>query len=230
MSVTYVHALVDVPRPAVPGRRSRQRSLRVEGRRIDLIAVGPVVAAVEELERPPKLSERSLRAQHRIIVALARRFDAILPARFGTVVDEAELARLMAGRGKRIQRSFEAVRGRAQMTVRFFGSEPGSAPVSARARPRTGTDYLEERMDAARVRLPESAAAVRRAVGLLVERERVEPGRDLVRAAVHHLIRRDRAKEYEALVRRALGRRPATDAVVVSGPWPPFAFTPSLLP
>lgn len=227
--MNYVYALIDQPVHAVQGGRpGLPRSIRAAGRRIELVAVGPMWAAIEELERPPELSEDSLRSQHDVAVALARRFDAILPARFGAALDILALERFVEARRRRIQRAFDAVRGRAQMTVRLFGPE-APAPGSAR-RPRTGTLYLQSRRQAARVPLPASGVAIRRAVRHLVERERVDGGRGRVRATLHHLIERSRAAEYKSLVRRAIEKQPFEDEVVISGPWPPFAFAPVLSP
>lgn len=227
--MNYVHALIDGPvRGADRGRAGHPRSMRIARRRIELVSVGPLWAAVEQLERPPELSEGSLRSQHDVAVALARRFDAILPARFGAVLDRLELERVVKARRRRIQRAFDAVRGRAQMTVRIFGAE---TPALGRARrPHTGTLYLQSRRQAARVPLPASAFAIRRAVRPLVERERVDAGRGQVRATLHHLIVRGRAAEYRSLVRRVIEKQPFEDDVAISGPWPPFAFAPVLSP
>ena len=68
-----------------------------------------------------------------------------------------------------------------------------------------------------------------RAVKPVVAGERVEPGQGRIRATVHHLIARGRAAEYRSLVSESIGRLPSADQVIVSGPWPPFAFTPDLL-
>lgn len=227
--MNYVHALIDRPmRGADRGRAGRPRRMRIAGRRIELVSVGPLWAAVEQLERPPDLTEGSLRSQHDVAVALARRFDAILPARFGAALDSLELERVVKARRRRIQRAFDAVRGRGQMTVRLFGAEaPSQGPAR---RPHSGTLYLQSRRQAARVPLPASALAIRRAVRPLVERERVDAGRGQIRATLHHLIARGRAAEYRALVKRAIEKHPFEDHVVVSGPWPPFAFAPVLAP
>jgi hypothetical protein len=230
MSVNYVYALIDRPvRGVQRGRPGPSRSIRVAGHRIELVAVGPMWAAIEELERPPELSEDSLRSQqHDVAVALARRFDAILPARFGAALDTLALERFVNSRRRRIQRAFDAVRGRAQMTVRLFGPEV-PAPGTAR-RPATGTLYLQSQRQAACVPLPAYGLAIRRAVRHLVERERVDAGRGRLRATLHHLIERSRAAEYRSLVRRAIEKQPFDDEGVVSGPWPPFAFAPVLSP
>jgi len=223
MSILYVYALIE---PQAGGKTPG--AIQVRGHRLRLIPVGTMHAAVEPLDAPPALSEESLRAQHDIVVGLARRFDALLPARFGAAVDLAELEHLVTLRQKTLRRAFDMVRGREQMTVRIFGPE-GSAMTEAGA-PDSGTAYLRSRRQAGRVRVPASGGRIRCAVKPVIERERIDPGRGRVRATLHHLVRRGRAAEYKSVVKRTLHDLPSHDDVVVSGPWPPFAFTPDLWP
>lgn len=228
MSVVYVYALLALP---AGGSRSirEPRSIRVCGRRIQLIPIGDIQAAVEQIERPPELSEASLRSQHEIVVALGRRFDPILPVRFGAAVDRAELERLVTGRQARLRRALDDVRGCEQMTVRIVGKE--ARTHASMALTTTGTAYLTDRHRALRRGLPAAGKRIGRALERLIARERIDPGRGRIRSTLHHLIPRGRAAEYRALVERALtGSTPGEHQVVVSGPWPPFAFTPDLWP
>ena len=50
-----------------------------------MIDIGAVAAIVESVDAPPDASEATLLEQHAIVVRLARRFDALLPVRFGAV-------------------------------------------------------------------------------------------------------------------------------------------------
>jgi hypothetical protein len=222
MSIVYVYALIESPRRRLQGT-PRARAIQLRGHRIQLMPVGTVHAAVEPLDAPLALSEESLRAQHDIVVALARRFEAILPARFGAAVDLADLEHLVTMRQKVLRRAFDTVRGREQMTVRIFGPER-PAEIGNADLPDTGTAYLHRRLDTARL------GGIRRAVKPVIVRERIDPGRGRVRATLHHLVRRGCAAAYESLVKRTLHDLPSQDDVVVSGPWPPFAFTPDLWP
>ena len=224
MSVTYVYALMD----ASSHRGARHpRTLRVLGRTIRLRRIGDVYAAIEERAGPPELSEAALRFQHQVVVALARRFEALLPVRFGASVHADELARLIAARRIALQRGFDLVRGREQMTVRIFGSEraePVSGPL------RTGSEYLRRRRLGARALVPAGGQRIRRAVKGMVEQERLDPGRGHVLVTLHHLVARGLADEYRSRVRLAFAGPPRREQVVVSGPWPPFAFTPDVWP
>jgi Gas vesicle synthesis protein GvpL/GvpF len=233
MSIVYVYALIEPATSRAQPEGGQARSIQVHGRRVQLIPVGTMRAAIERFDAAPALSEESLRTQHDTVVALARRFDAVLPARFGAALDIAELERLVTARQRLLRRAFDTVRGREQMTVRIFGPEP-PAEGEAPGVPESGTAYLRSRRTAARrgadLGLLDEVARARRAVRPLVERERLDEGRGRVRATLHHLIRRGRAAEYKSLLNQSLDALPAHVEVVVSGPWPPFAFTPDLWP
>jgi hypothetical protein len=225
MSVHYVYAFVE-PRRHDAARRAHAR-IRVQNRTIRLVQIGSVHAAIEELEAPPELTEASLRAQHGVVLRLARRFDAILPARFGAVVDAPALETVVKRHETAIRSAFDAVRGREQMTIRVFGARSGAADAAGA---RSGAAYLQARRRAARVHLSATTLRIRRAVGPLVRQEQLEAGRGLIQVSLHHLIERSRAEEYRSLVEQALDGDRSDGEVVVSGPWPPFAFTPGLWP
>ena len=218
MSRVYVFALVGRP----------GRAATIAGRRIAIIQAGGVFAAVEaEVERGARrseLSEAALREQHAIVVALARRFDAVLPARFGAWVDVQTLEQALTTNRARIHRALARVKDREQFSVRIFGDRE-DIPVDLSS----GAAYLRSRLAASRPPLSRAARSLRRAVKPLVRAERIEPGRGSIRLTIHHLVDRGRARAYRAAVREsvALAR---DEHVVVSGPWPPFAFAPDLLP
>ena len=112
------------------------------------------------------------------------------------------------------------------MTVRLFtGPAPGEGRVgslSAELGPRTtGTEYLRRRMG--ETQLP-GATILRQAVARWVRAERSERhARGQLAGSLYHLVPRRAVPAY----RRALVSA-ATEAgltTVVSGPWPPYAFT-----
>jgi hypothetical protein len=228
MSVQYVYALVE-PRRRQEVRRRAPTRIRVQNRTIRLVQVGFVLAAVEELDAAPELTEATLRAQHRVVLRLARRFDAVLPARFGAAVEATALEAVVKRHESAIRSAFDTVRGREQMTVRLFGARSAAADDSGTGGG-SGRTYLQARRLARQVRLSASARRIRRAVRPLVRQELVEPGRGLIEATLHHLIERSRVAEYRSLVGEALHEGRSGGEVVVSGPWPPFAFTPGLWP
>jgi len=217
----YVYALVDRRLPRV----------KVHGRTIESVAIGDVYALAQRTDRRPPVSEEMLRQQHDIILQLADRAPAILPARFGSIVGEAELRKIVAARAVQLNAAFDLVRGREQMTVRLIGgaeavNRPARQAAVVAAGP--GARYLEERRNAAGYPLPEAAAQLTAAVRSMVFAERAEPGQGGVRAMLYHLIERDRSGTYcRALARAAANVEPFT--VKVTGPFPPFAFAPELL-
>jgi hypothetical protein len=213
----YVYALVEHP----------GRSTTIKGRRIDIVPAGDVFAAVESnitpAHRRSEISEAALREQHAVVVALSRRFDAILPARFGSSVDVETLEHTLHMNRSAIRRALALVKGREQITVRTVGTRGDTPPDWS-----SGGAYLRSRMAASRPTLSPTARALKRAVKPLVRAERLEPARGNIRVTIHHLIDRGRARAYRAAVRDAAAVSSA-EHVVISGPWPPFAFAPDLL-
>jgi hypothetical protein len=212
----YVYALVEQP----------MRKVCLRGRNLETLGVGDVFAIIERASTPPPLSEAVLVAQHAIVAALTRRFDAILPARVGAFVDLSELERLVLSRSATLHDAFELVRGREQMTVRVFGPLRRAGPTADK--PVSGTQYLVRRVHATGAE--PAAVRVRASVERLIAAERVERGRGILRVALHHLVRRGMGPRYRQLAGRAIAQLPATMTVRVSGPWAPFAFAPSLWP
>ena len=109
----------------------------------------------------PILSERALREQHRVVVALHQQLETLIPVRFGALLERSELERIVRLRRSALARALTRVRGSAQMTIRAVGA----AKVIARSSStRSGTAYLAERARAARPAVPPAAEVVRVAV------------------------------------------------------------------
>lgn len=218
MSRCYVYALMDGPAPRV----------RVAGRTLESLRIGGVYAAVIRTESPPPVSEDALAEQHAAVSRMSARVEAILPMRFGALVEESRLEELIARNQRRLRTALALVRGREQMTVRILGPARPPAPGRTSSRPPSGTEYLRRRREAARtLPLPGIARRVQATVRGLVVAERIATGDGAMHVTMWHLIERGKAREY----RRALGGVPGTMPpfqVIVSGPWPPFAFAPEL--
>lgn len=219
----YVYALLGSGARAAPRR----------GTRIEIIPVGGLFAAVEPLERladPPALSEAALRRQHQIVVALSHATDAILPVRFGALLDLDELVQLVRLRRGVLRRALQRVRGHDQMTLRVFGSRSPrrarQSPVAAESA--SGRDYLLGRAAASRAALTPAGRAILEAVRPLVSAQRIDAGRGGVQATINHLVTRGSGPRYRRLVAASIAKMTPTPAVTVSGPWPPFAFAPDI--
>lgn len=220
MTRWYVYALVDQ-------RMSKQR---VSGHTIESVPAGRAFALAERTDAAPALSQEALLDQHAVVTELAKRAAAILPARFGSLVDDEELQRVVRLQGQRVREAFDLVRGCEQMTVRLSGpaerSEVTAEPVVASS---PGLRYLKQRRAAAGYPLPDVVKRLSAALASIVKAERSEPGQGDVRAMMHHLIRRGNRRAYvRAIAAVAAGLSPYT--VKVTGPFPPFAFVPELLP
>ena len=211
----YVYAFVEGP----------GRSMTIARHRLEIMSVAGVGVAVERLEEPPTASEAALRTQHAIVERLQRRFDAVLPARFGSFVPLEELRQIVRLRRGDLRKALRRVRGRVQMTVRIV-TTPAPTPAPSVLRTRSGTDYLNARRAALSGTRPPLAAAVSVAVSRLVHDERVETDPARGRTAMFHMIERTDATRYRTAVRRV----PVGDgeALTVTGPYAPFAFAPDL--
>lgn len=227
-----------------PARTTRDSLLRIrgsQGERLRLVGRGAVRAVAGELRRTPAASPESLRRYDRTLRALAASLPAVLPARFGTsFADPAELEYVLSVRQGPLRRALAQVRGRAQMTVRVLDSAATGAGgdtlagrgarTPSRAETSTGPAvsaegagrrYMQERAEAAvRERDVPGFDAVRQAVAGFIRDERVEKHAALT--TVYHLVPRSSAGAYRD---RIIGAATAAGLqIVVSGPWPPYAF------
>ncbi len=194
---------------------------------IQVVPVGGLFAALEHRIEKPQLSEPALRRQHDIVVSLHRASDAILPVRFGALLDMQELTEVVRLRRRSLARALERVRGREQMSIRIFGPAAAARRRTARL-PSSGADYLRERAASVRPVLPASAKRIIEAVTSLATARSIDAGRGDIQVTIHHLVRRGDAERYRRLVNsRAANSRPAV-RLTVSGPWPPFAFAPDI--
>jgi hypothetical protein len=211
MSTLYVYAFTSSP--IVP--------FSLGGRRIRSLDIEGIHVVIDRALPAERTSEASLRRQHAIVEAIAARADAVLPARAGSAIDDGALrARIASGKAT-LATALDLVRGREQMTLRLAAA-PLPAPSAAAT---SGTAYLQARRAAA-APPGEWLALVRSLVAGLVHGEHVQPARGVVPAAVFHLIQKGDAAEYRRRIEGApalAGARPQ-----VTGPFPPFAFTPEL--
>jgi hypothetical protein len=223
MSPLYVFAFTSTAAPP----------LRHGSRRIEFIEVAGIHAAVERVTERPAVSEAALRVQHEIVMKIAEAVDAVLPARFGALLDREELEGLVLARLDPIKKALELVSGRVQMTVRVFTSgRPAGTYESPRARrtngadrPSSGTAYLEQRRREAAGPLTGAAEAISRAASGLIRAERSQRGEGRIEWTLYHLVDRQVVPQYERAMEPF-----KSEAVAATGPWPPFAFVPDLWP
>ena len=196
------------------------------------VPIDGVLAAVGDMAAPPAVNPGTLRAHDAVVRRLAAAVDAILPVRFGTLLDgETALADAIAGHAPRLREALALVAGREQMTLRVFGDAAAvddAAPAADDVGP--GTRYLADRRRQTRrdAEAPE-LAPLRRHLDPLVRAEQVQRHRaPPLLASVYHLIDRGRAAAYmEAVAAGAAALAPTR--AVATGPWPPYAFAPEQL-
>lgn len=219
MTPLYVYALTDSP----------VETWVEDGRRFESVPLEGLFALCERRPASPPISEAELQRQHAIVMRIAETAPAVLPARFGSLVDETELVAIVRQRAETFREALELVRGNAQMTVRIplKKSSPHRAakrspalqgcPPSAES----GRAYLEQRLKDASprafpARIDASLEAVRRFV---LDERRKESDAGMV--TVYQLVRRGDVDAYKKRLVRVPG-------MLVTGPWPPFAFVPEL--
>lgn len=211
----YVFALVDAP-PLVGATRGFSSAVTFQ-------RVAGCFIAVERRADVPPLEMGALQRHDRIVKALWKKVPAILPVRFGTLLDMQDVLDVLDGRDEELQGALAGVRDAAQYTWRSLPhTDAGrtAAPVAARS----GTEYLR-RAAAQAATVPSRYAGIRGAVAGLVLRERFQPAVANRVERLYHLVRREQAQAYEL----ASGDAAAGASVVLSGPWPPYAFVPELL-
>lgn len=226
----YVYAIVD---RALPGFRCRG----VDGAAVRVVRAGDLHATISMMApRRLRPSRARLGAHDAAVRAVAAATDAVLPARFGSVMRSPhELAERLSEQSATLRRALRLVRGREQMTLRLFDVTAVPA-ASAHARMRhaadaegPGTRYLQA--SARRAAAP--PAAIRRLRERLAPHakgERVEyhDAHPLV-ATIHHLIPRGRSRDYLAAI-GAVQRRQKRFRILPTGPWPAYAFAPNVEP
>ena len=86
-----------------------------------LVTAGPVSAVVADCDVKTPLTARALRAHDAVVRRIARVAPAILPARFGTIVEsESSVVGLIERWSADLCEALALVEGREQMTLRLF--------------------------------------------------------------------------------------------------------------
>lgn len=210
--------LYAIARPPLPS------TLGVAGARLQVFAVGSIAVIAAPASRPSAAIEAALRAQHGIVVALARRVDPLLPVRYGTRATIETLGDLLRPSLPRLDEALDRVGGRRQMTVRILGPRPLGRPPTVVT---SGRAYLAERM-AGTAPVPDELARLVASLRPFVVDQRLRLGRGDIRATLYHLIEKGDVSRYSRVLAAALQEMPPWRGVV-SGPWPPFAFAPDPL-
>ena len=224
---------------AIASRRKGRIPVRgVAGEALHTIPIGRLDVIVGQVRAVPRPTALNLHRYDRLMSALWRRLPALLPARFGTAArDASDVEGMVRPRERTLRGRLRNVRGRAQMIVRIVqgsgigerGSDgdresarlqpprfPGS-PIPDPQSPTRGRAYMRSRQ---RQHAVPAFDPLRARVRRWVRDERMEKRGNV--ASVYHLIPAGSADRYRAALEDAA--REAGVRMIVSGPWPPYAF------
>jgi len=211
----YVFAIVDRPPAERPGRglAGALAARQVPGG----------FAIVERRADVPPVELGALKQHDAVLTRVAEAVPAILPVRFGTLLELEEIEAALDEREEELAEAFDRVRDRVQFTWRRPGSDVRS-PAST-ARPASGKEYLRRVAHAAKPP-PAAFRSIRETLRPLVAAERYQRATPSIPDSLYHLVGRDGAARYRLAARKLASADPA---VRVTGPFPPFAFAPDLL-
>lgn len=217
----YVFALVD----AIPsGHAGKGLSGALSIRKL----AGAFVVVERRADVPP-VEFGSLRKHQDVVARLAARVPAILPARFGTLLEPEHLEEAVHERDDEIAEAFDLVRNRVQFTWRAARVPRRSAgPDSGlkSEKPSSGTEYLRRAARAANPAPPAAFRVLRSKLSPLIAGQRYQPGTAALPEAVYHLVEKTNAGRYATAAAAVTTSSPA---LAVTGPFPPFAFAPVIL-
>jgi gas vesicle protein GvpL/GvpF len=218
----YVFALVD----ALP---SRSAGKGLSGP-LSIRELGAAFLVVERRADVPPIAFGSLKKHQDVVVRLAKQVPAILPVRFGTLLEPEHLDEALQERDVEIAEAFDVVRDRVQFTWRSRGDRGSGignrASGATRNLPTSGAEYLQRAARAAHPAPPAAFRALRSALAPLMVQQRYQPAARGIPEAVYHLVEKTRVDRYVAAADAVMKTNPA---LTVTGPFPPFAFAPEIL-
>ena len=214
----YVFALVDRPPRGAKGKG-------LSGA-LGLRRVPGGYAVVERRADVPPPEFGSLQRHQDVVTQLAARVPAILPVRFGTLLDDDAIEEALAERGDEIAEALESVRDRVQFTWRSPARSTRREPALRSRRPRrlegelSGAEYLRRVAKAAKGAPPARWRTLRGKLAPLIVSERYQPATAATPESLYHLVARDAVARYTTIA-EALRQ---DGKLAMTGPWPPFAF------
>jgi hypothetical protein len=218
----YVFALVDdIPdRGLGRGLSGPLRPLRAGG----------AVAIVERRADVPPAEFGSLRAHQAVVTRVAGLVSAILPVRFGTLLEDDALDAALAEREDEIRDALAGVRHRVQFTwrrPRRRGRTPRRLATATQTEAMaSGVAYLRHAAQLANPAPPAAFKALRDRTHAFVVQERFQPASGKMPDTLYQLIEKTAETRYRAMADAVMLTNPS---LTMTGPWPPFAFAPETL-
>jgi hypothetical protein len=208
MSAVYLYAITDNREARLP---DGLYALGVDG-------IAGIYGPAPDEE--PRATESSLWAHEEVVEALMED-GAVLPARFGTILESVDrLGEELAARKEEFARALDRIRGRVELGVRAAWPERAAATTPAQS----GRDYLERKVDERRA-ADAAVAAVHEPLARLAVAStvRIEPSPCATVIGAYLVDRGDVSRfrgEAEHLARTLEGV-----SLACTGPWPPYSFT-----
>lgn len=232
----YVFALVD----AIPsGSAGKGLTGALSIRKL----AGAFVVVERRADVPP-VAFGTLKTHQEVVSRLAAHVPAILPVRFGTLLEPADLEEAVEERDEEIADAFDLVRDRVQFTWRGPGGrrsdaggrrleagggrlEAGGGKSERRAdHPKSGAEYLRRAARAANPAPPAAFRVLGSKLAPLISGQRHQPGTAALPEAVYHLVEKSDVRRYVAA---AAALKKSSPLLSMTGPWAPFAFAPEIL-
>jgi hypothetical protein len=215
----YVFALVDRVPSGVAGRGLTGA--------LALRKLAGAYALVERRADVPPVAFGTLKKHQDVVSRVAKQVPAILPVRFGTLLESADLEEAVEERDEEIAGAFDLVRDRVQFTWRTSKPRREARGASRDARqPASGAEYLRRAARAANPAAPAAFRALQPTLAPLAVRQRYQPGTPALPEAVYHLVDKSDARRYAA---EAAALKDTSPMLTVTGPFPPYAFAPQIL-
>jgi hypothetical protein len=194
------------------------------GRRLRCVADGSLLAVVSEHDgADPEPTAAVLRTYESTIRRLMGR-GAILPARFGSVLeDEAAVRALLRRRREDLVSRLRQVHGAVEIGLRASWREGVRARPNAGAQ--SGTSYLRDRLEL-RQRARQVAGELDPLTAIARCAHRALAPRPDLPVLDAYLVDQERMGEFVALVEQLDGRLDDVE-LVCTGPWPPYSFAES---
>ncbi len=210
----YLYAITD-PLAQAPGLEGLQSAP------VRPLRTATLAALVSTIDRRAGIGSTADMWSHELVVEELMAENDVLPARFGTLLDDDDSARrLLAERETEFHAALDRVAGAYELSLRVMVPVPEERPSWE---PGAGAAYL--RAAKRRTQLADDVSRqVRRALGWLARASVIRSGRDaahLLESA--WLIDRERLSEFRERAAR-LNDEIDDAELVCTGPWPPYSF------
>jgi len=187
------------------------------GGRVELRRAADLVAVVSPVERRPEANARTL-ALHHDVVASMLDADGIVPFRFGTLVDAADLDVWLAANAPLLRTTLAQLRGCVEMSVKLLRLHCGHSIERTCRECADGAPGV--------VQLRELAERLVAQAGIARWRYRSPGGGSNVAGSVAFLVPLSEIDGFLARIAPVASRATGV-AVVPTGPWPAYSFVPT---